>query len=257
MQAVHLILELDPISKIFQEVGHAIRVSDLRINRIDVPKPDFLARDDLPPAILPVHQIPHPLATLLQQVSPEATAAVEEEIGSSRLSLEEETDQFCFDEEEIAPEKPMEILDSETESDKLSSARLPKLVIVQIDSSSEEMEGRDLKKRSSLKGLIANRNKGGTSKDVPKIQTPTILPPLPSPTTDLGLLTNLNLKKKRPGQELEEGEVAPQKGTKQQKTIKDPRDKRAISVDSRDEAEVRQQQRTWAPRIELEGTPIS
>ena len=108
----------------------------------------------------------------------------------------------------------MELLDSETESDKLSSARLPKLVIVQIDSSSEEMEGRDLKKRSSLKGLIANRNKGGTSKDVPKIQTPTILPPLPSPTTDLGLLTNLNLKKKRPGQELEEGEVAPQKGTK-------------------------------------------
>ena len=151
----------------------------------------------------------------------------------------------------------MEILDSETESDKLSSARLPKLVIVQIDSSSEEMEGRDLKKRSSLKGLIANRNKGGTSKDVPKIQTPTILPPLPLPTTDLGLLANPNLKKKRPGQELEEGEVAPQKGTKQQKTIKDPRDKRAISVDSRDEAEVRQQQRTWAPRIELEGTPIS
>ena len=151
----------------------------------------------------------------------------------------------------------MELSDSKTESDRLSSAHLPKLVITRIDSRSEEMEGRDLKKRSSLKGLISNRNKGGTSKDVPKIQTPTILPPLRPSTTDLGLLANPNLKKKRPGQELEEGEVAPQKGTKQQKTIKDPRDKRATSVDSRDEVEVRRQQRTWAPRIELEGTPIS
>ena len=257
MRAIHLILEFDPISKIFQEVGHAIKVGDPQINRIDVSKPDFLARDDLPPTILPVHQIPHPLAIPLQQVSLEATAAVEEEIGSSRLSLEEEIDRFRFEEKEIAPEKPVKLSDSETESNRLSSARLPKLVIARIDSSSEEMEGRDLKKRSSLKGLIANRNKGGTSKDVPKIQTPTILPPLRPPTTDLGLLANPNLKKKRPGQELEEGEVAPQKGTKQQKTIKDPRDKRAISVDSRDEAEVRQQQRTWAPRIELEGTPIS
>ena len=174
-----------------------------------------MARDDLPPTILPVHQIPHPLVIPLQQVPPEATPAVEEEIGSLRLSLEEEIDQFHFEEEEITLEKPMELSDSKTESDRLSSARLPKLVITRIDSRSKEMEGRDLKKRSSLKGLISNRNKGGTSKDVPKIQTPTILPPLPPPTTDLGLLANPNLKKKRPGQELEEGEVAPQKGTKQ------------------------------------------
>ena len=215
MRAVHLILEFDPILKIFQEVGHAIRVGDPRINRIDLWKSDFLARDDLPPTILPVHQIPHPLAIPLQQVPPEATAVVEKEIGSLRLSLEEEIDQFRFEEEEIALEKPVELSDSKTESDRLSSAHLPKLVITRIDSRSEEMEGRDLKKRSSLKGLISNRNKGGTSKDVPKIQTPTILPPLRPPTTDLRLLANPNLKKKRPGQELEEGEVAPQKGTKQ------------------------------------------
>ena len=167
-----------------------------------------MARDDLPPTILPVHQIPHPLAIPLQQVSLEATAAVEEEIGSSRLSLEEEIDRFRFEEKEIAPEKPVKLSDYETESNRLSSARLPKLVIARIDSSSEEMEGSDQKKRSSLKGLIANRNKGGTSKDVPKIQTPTILPPPPPPTTDLRLLANPNLKKKMPGQELEEGEVA-------------------------------------------------
>ena len=205
LRAVHLILEFDPILKIFQEVGHAIRAGDPQINLVNVSKPDFLARDDLPPTILPVHQIPPPLAIPLQQVPLEATAAAEEEIGSSHLSLEEEIDQFRFEEEEKAPEKPMELSDSETKYDRLSSTHLPKLVIAQIDSSSEEMEEKDLKKRFSLKGLTANRNKRGTSKDVPKIQTPTILPP--PPTTDLGLLANPNLKKKRSGQELEKGEM--------------------------------------------------
>ena len=37
---------------------------------------------------------------------------------------------------------------------------------------------------------------------------------------------------------------------------KDPRYKRGTSVDSRDEAEVRRPQRTWAPRLEMEGAPI-
>ena len=119
------------------------------------------------------------------------------------------------------------------------------------------MEGRDLKKRSGLKGLIANRNRGGTSKDVPKTQTSAILPLPLLPTIDLRLLANPHLKKKRPGLELEEGEVAPQKGSKQQKIAKDPKDKSPTSGDSRDEAEVRRPQRTWAPRIKLEGTPIS
>ena len=40
LQAIHLILEFDPISKIFQEVSHTIRASDPRINRIDMSKPD-------------------------------------------------------------------------------------------------------------------------------------------------------------------------------------------------------------------------
>ena len=65
-----------------------------------------------------------------------------------------------------------------------------------------------------------------------------------------------NLKKRKPDHELEEGEVAPQKDNKQQKVAKDPRDKRGASVDSREEAEVRRPQRTWAPRIEMEGAPI-
>ena len=47
MQAVHLILDFKLISRVFQEIGHAIRVGDPRINRIDVSKLDFLAREDL------------------------------------------------------------------------------------------------------------------------------------------------------------------------------------------------------------------
>ena len=54
LQAIHLILEFDPILKIFQEVGHAIRAGDPQLARIDVSRPNFLARDDLPPVMLPI-----------------------------------------------------------------------------------------------------------------------------------------------------------------------------------------------------------
>ena len=37
---------------------------------------------------------------------------------------------------------------------------------------------------------------------------------------------------------------------------KDPGDKKGASVDSRDEAEVRRPQQTWAPRLEMESAPI-
>ena len=62
----------------------------------------------------------------------------------------------------------MELLDSKTESDRLSIAHQPTLIVTRVDISSKEEEGMDLKKKPSLKGLIANRNKGETSKDVPK-----------------------------------------------------------------------------------------
>ena len=89
-----------------------------------------------------------------------------------------------------------------------------------------------LKQRTGLKGLLANRNKGSTSKEAPKTQVPPSLPPPPLPPTNLELRANLNLKKKSLVQDLKEGEVAPQKGTKQQRTTKDPMDKRATSVES-------------------------
>ena len=76
LRAVHLILDFEPISKIFQEIGHAIRAGDPQINRIEISRPDFLARDDLPPVRLPIHQIPPSLVIPLQQVPLEATVVV-------------------------------------------------------------------------------------------------------------------------------------------------------------------------------------
>ena len=52
LQAIHLILDFEPISRVFQEIGHAIRAGDPRIHRIDISKPDFLACEDLPPVRL-------------------------------------------------------------------------------------------------------------------------------------------------------------------------------------------------------------
>ena len=251
LRAVHLILDFEPISRVFQEIGHAIKAGDPWINRIDVSRPDFLARENLPPVRLPVQQIPPPFIIPLQQVPLEAPVATEEEIASSWLSLEEEIDQFRFVEDVGLSEKPVDISDSETESVNLSSVHPKQLIITQVDLEFEEEEEQmDQKKWLGLKGLLASRNKEGSSKEAPKTQPPVIPPP-----TNLDLLAMPNLKK-RPDHGLEEGEVAPRKENKQQKMAKDPRDKRGPSVDSRDEAEVRQPQRTWALRLELEGAAI-
>ena len=84
LRVVHLILDFKPISRVFQEIGHAIREGDPRIHRIDVSKPDFLAHEDLPPVRLPVQQISPPLIIPLQQVPFEALVAAEvEDMGPS------------------------------------------------------------------------------------------------------------------------------------------------------------------------------
>ena len=121
LRAVHLILDFEPISRVFQEIGHTIRAGDPRINRINVSKSDFLAREDLPFVKLPVQQIPPPLIIPLQQVPLEAPVAAKEEIASSRLSLEEEIDQFRFVEDVGSSKKPIDISNSETESVNQSS----------------------------------------------------------------------------------------------------------------------------------------
>jgi len=58
------------------------------------------------------------------------------------------------------------------------------------------------------------------------------------------LRANQNLKKKKSVDNLEEGEVGPQKGAKQQKKVRDLMGKRALSVESRDEVEVCRGQRS-------------
>ena len=197
LHAVHLILDFEPISRVFQEIGLAIRAGDPRINRIDVSKPNFLARKDLPPVRLHVQQIPPPLIIPLQQVPLEAPVAAKEKIVSSRLSLEEEINQFRFMKDVGPSEKPVDISDSETESVNLSSIHPKQLIITQVDLESEEEEEQmDQKKRPGLKGLLTSRNKGGNSKEAPKTQ-PLAIPAFPPPT-DLGLLAMPNLKKRRP-----------------------------------------------------------
>ena len=133
-----MILDFEPISRVFQEIGHAIRAGDPRVNRIDVSKPDFLAQEDLPPVRLPVQQIPHPLIIPLQQVPLEASIIVEEEIASSQLSLKEEIDQFCFVEDVRPSKKSVNISDSKTKSVNLSSVHPKQLIITQVDSESKE-----------------------------------------------------------------------------------------------------------------------
>ena len=122
LQAAHLILGYEPLSCIYQDAGQALRAGNPRLARIEISKSGFLARRDLPPMVLPAQQNPLQFAIPLQQVPLAAVAATEGIASSSHLSLEEEIDRFHFAEEERTPERPVEILDFETESDRLSTA---------------------------------------------------------------------------------------------------------------------------------------
>ena len=104
LRAIHLILDFEPISEIYQEIGHAIKEGDPRLARIDVSIPNFLAQEDLPPVVLP-----------LQRVLLEAAVAPREEIASSHLSLEEGIDKFHFEEEETQGAQVVHISDTEDE----------------------------------------------------------------------------------------------------------------------------------------------
>jgi len=114
----------------------------------------------------------------------------------------------------------------------------------------------DLRQRPGLKGLIANRSKGSSSKDVPKTQVlANLLPPPPPLVTTIGLLPNPDLKKKRKVPEVKKGEMVPLKGAKQPKNAKD---KWASSVESREEigVDTRRGVRAWAPKLEVGGALI-
>ena len=206
MRAIHLILDLEPISEVYQEIGHAIRAGDQWLAWIDVSRPNFLTQDDLPPVVLP-----------LQWILLKAVAAPEEEIASSHISLEEEIEKFHFEEEENPGALIASILNAEGETDKHLGVHLPTFMIACPDSSSEEKEDEMVlnKGNKSLRDLKSTQNKVSTSKETTTSQVPPTLPPPPPPLpTDLGLKAIPDLKKKRPIQELEKEKVGPQKGNK-------------------------------------------
>ena len=124
LQAAHLILGYKPLSRIYQDAGQALRAGNPRLARIDVSKPGFLARRDLPPVVLPAQLNPPQFVVPLQQVPLVAVPVAEGVASSSHLSLEEEIDKFQFAKERT-PKILVEILDSETESDRLSTTHQP------------------------------------------------------------------------------------------------------------------------------------
>ena len=93
--------------------------------------------------VLPAQQNPPQFVIPLQQVPFKAIAAAEEIAFSSRLSLEEEIDRFHFVEEERTPERPMELSNSKTRSDKLSTAHQPEQTVALVNTSSEKGEDMD------------------------------------------------------------------------------------------------------------------
>ena len=98
LRATHLILDYEPISRTFLDVGNVIRANDYRLARIDVSQPHFLAPHDLLPVDHPIPQGIPLAAQPLQQVP--LGQAVAEEGTASSSSLEEEIDKFQFEEEE-------------------------------------------------------------------------------------------------------------------------------------------------------------
>ena len=113
--AVHLVLYYEPLSRIFQEAGQAIKAGDPRLARIDVFMPGFLAWKDRPPVVLPP-----------QRILLEAAAASKEEINK-----------FHFEEDETQGAQIVHISDAKEETDRHSDVHAPILVITHLDSTSE------------------------------------------------------------------------------------------------------------------------
>ena len=126
LRATHLILDYEPISRFFQDVGQVLRASNPRLARVNVSKLGFIAWRDLPPVVLPARPI-H------QEV-----AAPREETASTHLSLEAEIDQFHLDEEGEAPNRLVEVSDSKARLDRSSTTDLLRLIVTRFDYSEEE-----------------------------------------------------------------------------------------------------------------------
>ena len=138
LRAAHLVLGYQPLSRSFQAIGHAIRAGSSRLARIDVSKTGFLAQRDLPPVLQPGVRDPYLAEQLPPPDEPGVAVLVEGEIESSRLSLEEEIDEFYF-EEEVQQDPVVELFDPEGEQDCNSVAGGPIIITCSDDSSDGEV----------------------------------------------------------------------------------------------------------------------
>ena len=113
----------------------------------------------------------------------------------------------------------------------------------------------------TLKELMRNRNKGPSPQDKGKSKrTANPPPPPPQVPANLGLKPNPDLRRKRPVEPTEEGELGPSRGNKQARPTQEHRSRRAHSVESREEqpvAQVRRSPRTWSLVLEVDGAPIA
>ena len=132
--------------------------SDLyRLARIDVSRPNFLAPYDLLPVDHPIQQGVPLAAQPIQQV-PLGQAVAEERIASSS-SLEEEIDQFQFEEEETQRAEAIVISEAEEEINEYSCIRTPAPIVTYVeDSSDNEAEEMTPKSGKSLRELMKGRN---------------------------------------------------------------------------------------------------
>ena len=117
------------------------------------------------------------------------------------------------------------------------------------------------KSGQSLRDLMKGRNKPPTPQEANKSKPP-VNPPPPPPQlpADLGLKPNPELRRKMQYEALEEGEIGPSKGSKQQRVSQDQRSKRSSSVEGWEDplaAHVRRTPHTWSPKLELDSVPIA
>ena len=152
---------------------------------------------------------------------------------------------------------------AEEGADEHSCVQTPAQVVTYIADTSHEEEAMAPKTRQSLKELMKNRNKTSSPQDKNKSKPPANPPPPPPPPqipADLGLKPNPDLRRKRPVDTVDEGELGPSKGNKQARQIEDHRSRRSSSVDNREEApmaQVRRSPRTWSLILTVDGMPIA
>ena len=179
---------------------------------------------------------------------------------TSSSSLEEEIDKFQFEEEETQV-KAILISEAEEEADGYSCVQTPAPIITYVEDSSDNEEKMAPKTGPSLREHMKGRNKVPSPQQAIKSKPLVNLsPPPPQLPADLGLKPNPDLRRKRLLEAPEEGEVGPQKGSKQPMQSQDQRSRRSGSVDSREElpmAQVRHPTHTWSPKLEVDGVPIA